>query len=252
MELRLKLIIIYLSFVSCSLFGASGSWNGVAFTAWNGIAQTAWNGTSISCAGGGGGGTPAFVQDDGTSFDPFNSSRSVTFTSSTTAGSMIVAVYRGENASTLSVSDNKSGSYTTVVNGSTSGIAIAAAYNTSGGASHQVTFTVTSTSNPGDIIILEYSSIATSSAFDVGSQNSSFIANISTTTAATSQATELIFGAMFKASTAPTAGSGFTIRMSQGTLYTEDKNVTSTGAQTVNFTHAEATAAISAATFKSN
>lgn len=40
---------------SLSLFAATGSWNGVAFTQWNGVAQTAWNGTSISCAGGGGG-----------------------------------------------------------------------------------------------------------------------------------------------------------------------------------------------------
>lgn len=38
--------------------GATGSWNGVAFTALNGVAQTAWNGTSISCAGGGGPSTP--------------------------------------------------------------------------------------------------------------------------------------------------------------------------------------------------
>lgn len=29
---------------------ASGSWNGVSFTALNGVVQTAWNGTSISCA----------------------------------------------------------------------------------------------------------------------------------------------------------------------------------------------------------
>lgn len=31
---------------------ATGSWNGVAFTALNGVAQTSWNGTSISCASG--------------------------------------------------------------------------------------------------------------------------------------------------------------------------------------------------------
>lgn len=42
--------LILLFAFSLPLFAATGSWNGVAFTAWNGIAQTAWNGTSISCA----------------------------------------------------------------------------------------------------------------------------------------------------------------------------------------------------------
>lgn len=40
---------------------ATGSWNGIAFTAWNGIAITSWNGTSISA--GGGGGLAAFSDD---------------------------------------------------------------------------------------------------------------------------------------------------------------------------------------------
>lgn len=31
---------------------ATGSWNGVAFTAWNAVAVTSWNGTSISAGGG--------------------------------------------------------------------------------------------------------------------------------------------------------------------------------------------------------
>jgi len=39
---------------------ATGSWNGVAFTAWNAVAVTSWNGTSIST---GGGGLAAFSDD---------------------------------------------------------------------------------------------------------------------------------------------------------------------------------------------
>lgn len=35
-----------------SAFAATGSWNGIAFTAWNGVVQTSWNGTGVSCAGG--------------------------------------------------------------------------------------------------------------------------------------------------------------------------------------------------------
>lgn len=52
---NLKLIIVVWLLTAVSGLAATGSWNGVAFTAWNGVAQTAWNGTSISCAGGGGG-----------------------------------------------------------------------------------------------------------------------------------------------------------------------------------------------------
>lgn len=50
-------------------FAATGSWNGVSFTAWNGVAQTAWNGTTVSCAsGGGGGGTPEISSDFSSAF----------------------------------------------------------------------------------------------------------------------------------------------------------------------------------------
>lgn len=56
MERLLKLITF--CFLSLSTFGATGSWNGIAFTAWNGVVQTSWNGTGISC---GGGGSPAWI-----------------------------------------------------------------------------------------------------------------------------------------------------------------------------------------------
>lgn len=51
--MRILLLILF----SVSTFAATGSWNGIAFSAWNGVAQTGWNGTSISCAGAGGGST---------------------------------------------------------------------------------------------------------------------------------------------------------------------------------------------------
>ena len=47
-----KFILSFL--LTVSSFAATGSWNGIGFTAWNGVAQTAWNGSSISCASGGG------------------------------------------------------------------------------------------------------------------------------------------------------------------------------------------------------
>lgn len=66
MERLLKYFILLLTTVST--FGATGSWNGIAFTAWNSVAQTSWNGTSISCSGGAG---PSWIDvmlpTDGTS-----------------------------------------------------------------------------------------------------------------------------------------------------------------------------------------
>jgi hypothetical protein len=199
---------------------------------------------------GGGGATPAFVQDDGNSFDPFSTARSVTFTSSTTAGSMILVLYRGSDVDDVTVTDNKGGSYTQVA-GSTASIGVYVAYNTAGGASHQVTVTLGSSSpNPGHIIIMEYSGIAAAAAFDQSAeQAAAFVANSSVTTGATTQASELIFGAL-ATTVSPTAGSGFTQRMTQGTITAEDKVVAATGAQTINFTHAEATASLVGATFK--
>lgn len=186
----------------------------------------------------------------GAVFDPFNSVRAVTVGVTTTSGNAIIAVYQGSNSASLEVTDNKGNSYTLHVDGVTSGIAIASAVNITGGATHTVTFTVTSHSNPGLIAVLEYAGLDTAGAYDQQCQVSNFIANISGTTGTTTTDNQLVIGAMAKSGTAPTAGSGYTIRLTIGNLTIEDKNVTATGAQVVNFTHAEATAALSGATFK--
>lgn len=205
---------------------------------------------------GGGGGTPTWVQDDGATFDPFGTStRTVTFTSSTTSGNMLIAVYRGSQSANLTVADNKGNTWVECVEGATSGIAIWAAYNITGGSSHNVTFTL-SVSNPdsGDIVALEYSGMATSSALDfpsaiTGGQASSFVANQSVTTGTLAQAVELLFGACNTPAT-ETAGAGFTMRIQQGSLSTEDRNSASTASTTIGFTHAESNTQVSAATFK--
>jgi hypothetical protein len=201
-------------------------------------------------ASGGGGGTPTFIQDDGATFDPFNTVRVVAFEDETTAGSMIIAVYRGGNSSGLTVTDNNGSSFAQCVDGAASGIAIHAAYNIAGRSGHEMTFTLAvGNSNSGNIAVFEYSGCATSAAFDVGDDKNEFVSNISINAGTTSQAIELVFGA-FSSGATPTAGAGFTLRINQGSLWTEEKIVTSIGAQTVNFTHAEANASIAAATFK--
>lgn len=201
-------------------------------------------------AGGGGGGAPAFVQTNGATFDPMGTSRAVTFSGSTVSGNMVVGIYSG--GSTLTCTDNKGNTFATV-NATGDGGQHCAAYNVTGGASHQVTFAVTpSDGNPGHLIVLEYSGIATSSAFDQSCGNFGFTTNISCTTGTTTAANSLVLGSMFISTLTPTAGSGYTLRRSQGTIHAEDKTVSSTGAQVVNFSHAEASAGITASTFKGN
>lgn len=201
----------------------------------------------------GGGGTPTFIQDDGASFDPFNDERTVTFGSSTVSGRCIIAVYQGSNAASLVVEDSKSNTYNTVVDGATSGVAIAVALNITGGASHIVTFTVTSHSNPAHIVVLEYSNVAAAAAVDQTGQDDGFVTNLSITTGTLAQAVELLFGAMRSASVVPTAGAGMTMRHIQSAvLYTEDGVSASTAAQTIGFTHAEANVGLSIVTLKGN
>lgn len=53
LKLTVSLLLAALFAVGPGL-AATGSWNGVAFTAWNAVAVTSWNGTSISTGGGGG------------------------------------------------------------------------------------------------------------------------------------------------------------------------------------------------------
>lgn len=60
LKLTVSLLLAALFAVGPGL-AATGSWNGVAFTAWNGVVVTSWNGTSIAAGGGGG---PTAVSDD--------------------------------------------------------------------------------------------------------------------------------------------------------------------------------------------
>src|SRR5688500_16765287 len=115
----------------------------------------------------------------GATFDPFGTARSVTVGVTTTSGNAIIAIYHGSNSGSLVVTDNKGNSYTTHLGGGTSGFAIASALNITGGATHSVTFTVTNNANIGMITVLEYSGLATSSAFDQSCEVNNFIANIS-------------------------------------------------------------------------
>ncbi len=200
--------------------------------------------------GGGGGGTPAWVQDDGATYDPFNTSRSVTFTSSTTSGNAIIGVYSGSE--TLTCSDNKGNSYATV-NSTGDGGQHCIAHNITGGASHSVTFTISSSNpNAGNIIIFEVSNLATSSAFDQSCTGAyGFQANINCTTGTTTVANEFILGTGYF-NVSATAGSGFTLRHTQGNTYTATKVVSSIGTQNISFTNSEQNCGLTGSTFKGN
>lgn len=49
---EIGLMLVGLMGPATTVCAATGSWNGIGFTAWNGVAITSWNGTSISTGGG--------------------------------------------------------------------------------------------------------------------------------------------------------------------------------------------------------
>lgn len=109
-----RILILILSCVG--VFSATGSWNGVAFTAWNGIAQTSWNGTGISCAGGGSLQTPTvihYVDTPASAQDAyFTNNNGVLYLplpETNLAGQTIVlgTIFQGTSSSAVSLGDDK-------------------------------------------------------------------------------------------------------------------------------------------------
>jgi len=90
-----------------------------------------------------------------------------------------------------------------------------------------------------DIVVEEYSGAATVSPFDVSAGAAGTGTTFSATTPTTNQANELVFGvAVGDSAESPTQGSSCVKRQETPTdaLSSEDKNVTSVGAQTCSFT----------------
>ena len=162
------------------------------------------------------------------------SSCALAFTSSNTAGNLIiVAAGYGSNAAISSVIDTAGDTFVTSVAATTPGglrSAVWYAQNIKGGAN---TVTVNySANNYNDLYILEYSGIDKSSPQDVTSSGNGTGQTLSSGAATTNVANELIFGYGNTASGNSSAGSSFTSRIAFDGNIAEDKIAYSAGSYT--------------------
>ncbi len=155
---------------------------------------------------------------------------------------MVVSASWDQAAATASLSDTLAHTFTSAVGpivNATCGCRGQIWYvpSTSAGAD-TVTLTTSAATAFRDIEIHEYSGMNTAAPLDQTCSATGNDAAPTCTTAATTQAAELVFGMTFVSSGTPSAGAGYTQRTQAiDTLTTaEDKNVAATGAQTVNFT----------------
>lgn len=172
----------------------------------------------------------------------------MTFDSSTTSGNTIICAvaYNNDTAGTLSLSDNKGNSYSQVVSGSQPDTQAQLYYaaNITGGASHQMTATMSANSHDIALICREYSGLSTSPLDkSAGGTTAAGTSHTSATTAATTQANELVVAMVGLTGNATcTAGAGFGNVVSQNGsdifdgACLEDKDISSTGTQQATIT----------------
>lgn len=193
---------------------------------------------------------PAFVQATGNaSGATAGTTLAASFGSNTAPGNLLVVGGGGNAADTYTITDTLGLTWNTAV---AHAFDAASAYQASifyavtpGGAD---TITLHSPASPQfrRLWIHEYSGCDT---FDKGSSALGSSTLLTTTTPATTVADELVFGLGISFSGITAAGSGYTLRSTQGSESSEDKTVSSTGAQTVTFATASSAWMCLAATF---
>ena len=161
---------------------------------------------------------------------------SLAFNSANTSGNLIVVYLTWTNANSVSVTDTNGNTYASVGSRTTWGVSsnmssqVFYAKDIKGGANTvQATFGTAITSW-ADMYIHEYSGIDKVNPVDVSAVNDGTAAAMSSGSATTTKANDLIFGAGASSGNVNQAGTGFTSRSSSFGNRTEDKDVTSVGA----------------------
>lgn len=191
---------------------------------------------------------------------------SPTFSTATTSGNLIVVAISDDSGTATevaSVTDNASpaNTYDQIGTPTQSGtgptLSLYYAQNITGRSGHQVTVNLNGGSSHCGVVTQEFSSIVASGALDVHTASSgSSTAPASGSTSTTTQASELVIGAVAfgGASGAATLGSGYSnlgsAQVSPANAGMESKTVSATGTQSAGFTIASANWACAVATFK--
>jgi len=199
----------------------------------------------------------AWVQDDAIYDNVASTTIVKAFTSSVTAGSLIVVqVSANTTTGTATCADSLGQTYTLAVGptvNATFGYSQWIFYfaNSAAGA-NTVTVTFSVSINSKRLHILEYSGLATSAVLDVTAAATGYSATPASGAATTTTNNQLIFGGGFMDSSDIAAGTGFTARQAaDGYIKPEDKNGATAGSYNATFTSSSAAEWIAQmATFK--
>lgn len=180
--------------------------------------------------------TPALLQHTSST-----SSTSATYTSTTTAGSLLIVCEGWGSTTTIttfSASDTAGNTWTTAVGptyytGVPGTLGCLYALNKAATASDVVTVTGTGASTPDSTWIAEFSGISASSPIDVTAATTGDSTTPSSAATTTTNADDLIFGVSF--TNTDTQGTGFTLLDSPDDNSDEYKTVTSTGSYSATF-----------------
>lgn len=191
-----------------------------------------------------------FVNNQGSGHQ--NSPHSFSYAGSVGAGHLLIACIMAENATVVSVTSPIGNTWVKAIGQvifGVHGMEIWYALNSVAG-TESPTITSTSSGQPIEVLLSEYSGVATTSALDktAAAANASSSGSVTTTAA-----NELLFGYYVSNGTNPTAGSGYTIRNSFTTDLTnvnEDQTVSATGSYAATFTVGTGTTNVMLATFK--
>jgi glucose/arabinose dehydrogenase/PKD repeat protein len=159
---------------------------------------------------------------------------SLAFKSANTAGNLIVVYLAWTNTNSVSVTDTGGNVYTSVGgrttwDNSNRSSQVFYAKNIAGGSNTVRATFATAISSWAAMYIHEYSGIDKADPLDVSAVNKGTTAAMSSGSATTTNANDLIFGAGASGSNVNQPGTGFTSRSTSFGNRTEDKNVTTTG-----------------------
>jgi len=200
--------------------------------------------------------TPAHVQSRAKEVSS-GTVNSLAFSNANTAGNLIVVYLIWNTGATVTLSDTKGNVYAAAApvtrwNGNTWSSQVFYAKNVAAGTNTvKATFSSAITAW-ADLYIHEYSGIDKTAPLDVGAAAVGTTSAMSSGTATTTNASDLIFGAGASASSVTAAGSGFTSRRSNFGNRTEDKRVTTAGPNSATATQNGAAWVMHMAAFKAD
>jgi glucose/arabinose dehydrogenase len=184
--------------------------------------------------------TPAHVQSRAKEVSS-GTVNSLAFSNANTAGNLIVVYLSWNTTSTVTLSDTKGNTYAAAApvtrwNNNTWSSQVFYAKNIAAGANTVRATFATSITAWADMYIHEYSGLDKAAPLDVSAAAVGTTSAMSSGTATSTNASDLIFGAGASTSTVTAAGTGFTTRRSNFGNRTEDKLVSTAGAQSATAT----------------